>query len=101
MRFANRFEFPVDPRQFRLDPSHGAEEEDQHHDRNQREWRAGEKLRRPVETLALPGLHESDEREHEPDPETNQRNGNRSLWRPSCSRLRNRPARDPETEKEK
>ena len=84
----------------RLEPSHGAEEEDQDHDCNQRERRTREKLRRPVEALAAPGLHKGDERENESDSVTNQRNGNGSLWGPSCSRWRNRPAGDPETEKE-
>jgi hypothetical protein len=50
-----------------LPPHHRPKENDQDADGDEGERGASEKLRRPIETLAAPGLHESDERQDEPD----------------------------------
>jgi hypothetical protein len=85
---------------FPLQPGHGAKENDQDTDGDERQWRASEKFRRPIETLATAGLHERDERQHEPHGVTDQRNGESRRWSPPEPGS-GRSAQKPEPEKEK
>ena len=58
-----------------LPPHHGAKENDQNSDGNERERRAREKFRRSIQTLATARSHESDQRQHQAHAVTDQGHG--------------------------
>ena len=85
----------------RLQAGHGPKEKDQHADGHERKRGAREKLSRPIETLAAPGLHECEQSQDEPEAVADHRDGDSGLRGPARRGTRKRTAQEAEPKEEK